>query len=450
MISNVAKASLLKNAVRGLANASACATPAAPVGGYSDYFIDKTILSNKIIVASAENDSLISRVSIVFRAGSRYETIQSLGTAHVLRIAAGLSTKSASQFAIIRNVQEVGASLTCSVDRETITYTLEGTRSAVQCTLPILKAVAVEQCFKPWEVSDNVPRLRLELATRPPQLRAIDLLHKAAYHSRGLGHSIYIAKYNLDKISPETLQYHVQENFTGERCAVVGLGINHQDLVNFADCLDVCVQGCAIKPSQYKGGEIRSDKGGQYAHIAIAGEGASLENLKEALTFSVLQRTLGAGTYIKYANENNSPFAKLIPNTIAANTINAFNVSYSDSGLFGALISAESGKAGDLLEGVIKTLKQAEVSSADFERGKRQTQTAITLAYESGSNGIVELGNSAVLVRCPINLGQILKELNCITQSDVNRAAAKIARSNLSIASVGNLSCVPFLDEVCS
>lgn len=447
MTSNLTKASLIKTlAVRGLANT--CPNPPAPVGGYSEYRVDTTVLSNKVIVASGENESLISRVSIVFRAGSRYETQDSFGAAHVLRIAAGLSTKSASQFAIIRNVQEVGASLTCSVDRETIAYTLEGTRSAVEATLPILRTVTLDQCFKPWEVSDNVPRLRLELATRPPQLRAIDLLHKAAYHSRGLGHSIYIAKYNLGKISPETLQYHVEENFVGSRCAIVGLGVDHKDLVDFAGCLNLRVGGGGgDKPSQYKGGEIRSDKGGDFAHIAIAGEGGSMKSLKEALAFSVLQRALGAGTYIKYANENNSPFAKLLPNTIAANTINAFNVSYSDSGLFGALISAESNQAGSLVQGVLQILKGGQVSDEDFERGKRQTKTAITLAYESGCNGIVELGSSAALTGCPTNLCELSKVLECVTQSDVCSAAAKVAQSKLSIASVGNLSCVPFLDE---
>lgn len=142
------------------------------------------------MVASAENDSIISRVSIlfkqvfftfyccyfhrhcIFRAGSRYETPDNLGVTHVLRVAAGLSTKNASQFAIIRNIQEVGARLTCSNDREIISYTLEGTRLSLEKSLPFLTEVATQNCFRPWEISDQEPRLRLELAITPPQVKA--------------------------------------------------------------------------------------------------------------------------------------------------------------------------------------------------------------------------------------------------------------------------------------
>lgn len=88
----------------------------------------------------------------------------------MLRIATGLTTKTYSQFAIIRQIQQVGASLRCATDRELIAYTIEGTRSAVDQTLPILAAVATQQELRPWEISDNVPRARAELSIRPPQV----------------------------------------------------------------------------------------------------------------------------------------------------------------------------------------------------------------------------------------------------------------------------------------
>lgn len=88
----------------------------------------------------------------------------------MLRAAAGLSTRKSSQFAITRNVQQVGANLSVTADREVIAYTLEGTRQAIESALPYLTDVVTQQEFRPWELSDNVPRLRLELAQRPPQV----------------------------------------------------------------------------------------------------------------------------------------------------------------------------------------------------------------------------------------------------------------------------------------
>lgn len=75
-----------------------------------------------------------------------------------------------SRFAIIRNVQQVGASLTATSDRETIAYTLEGTRQAVEKALPFFTEVVTHQEFRPWELSDLNNRLQLDIATRSLQV----------------------------------------------------------------------------------------------------------------------------------------------------------------------------------------------------------------------------------------------------------------------------------------
>lgn len=88
------------------------------------------------------------------------------------------------------------------------------------------------------------------------QLRAIDLLHKAAYR-KGLGNSLFIAKYKLGGISSETLQHYVASTFLTGRAAVVGLGVDHGQLEEYAQSLGL-QQGEGKTPSsEYKGGEIR-------------------------------------------------------------------------------------------------------------------------------------------------------------------------------------------------
>lgn len=107
---------------------------------------------------------------VLCRAGSRYESADNQGSAHVLRMTAGLSTKNSSQFAITRNIQQVGANLTCTTDRETIAYTLEGTYDAVEKSSEFLSDVVSQQVFKPWEVKDSLPRINLELASLSPEV----------------------------------------------------------------------------------------------------------------------------------------------------------------------------------------------------------------------------------------------------------------------------------------
>ncbi|KAF5305630.1 hypothetical protein FQR65_LT07711 [Abscondita terminalis] len=430
--------------------ASACPEATIPISGNADYDVKTSTLSNKVFVAAAENKAAIARVGIVFRAGSRYETPDNFGTSHLLRIAAGTSTKGSTQFAITRNLQEACATLTCSIDRELVAYILEGTGSAVEKSLKYLREVATEQLFHHWEISDNMPRVRLELATRSPQLRAVDLLHKAAYRGRTLGNSLYIPKHNLGKIKSEHLQSYVDANFTSNKAAVVGLGISHKDLKGFAETLDLQTGCDRDVASVYAGGEIRSDKGGPLAHIAVAGQGGPLTNGKEALAFAILQRALGSGTYIKYTNERNAPFSKLLGSSPEPNLVTALNISYSDSGLFGALITSTSTKAGFFLESVMSILKSGTISDEDFVRGKTQLKNNVLYSLENGSNGIEEMITQAGLLKCVATPAQVICAIDEITKEDVEAAAKKVACSKFSIASIGTLHCVPFLDEIAS
>ena len=67
-----------------------------------------------------------------------------------------------------------------------------------------LEAIVTGQQFRPWEVSDEIPRLRHEISTIPENVRLIELLYKAAYR-KGLGYSLYCPKRQVGKISPESV-----------------------------------------------------------------------------------------------------------------------------------------------------------------------------------------------------------------------------------------------------
>lgn len=248
------------------------------------------------------------------------------------------------------------------------------------------------------------------------QLRAVDLLHKAAFR-RGLGNSLYSAKYNLGAISTETLQHYVASNFLTGRTAVVGLGVDHSKLVEYAQGLKLESGEGTVTPSPYAGGEIRSDKSGNLAFVAIAGNGAALKNGREALAFAVLQRALGVGPQIKWAVNDNGILGKAINTTEVA--VSAINVSYSDAGLLGALIAGPGDTIGKSVEAVIKVLKGGSVTDADVTRGKNQLKAALLLDNESGTNAIENIGLQAALLGVARPIKDVIPEIDSVSTADV-------------------------------
>jgi hypothetical protein len=71
------------------------------------------------------------------------------------------------------------------------------------------------------------------------------------------------------------LQHYVQNLFTTNRTAVIGVGVDHGDLLCFAQNLALeSGAGPGEFPAKYSGGDVRQDTAESLAHVAVAVEGA--------------------------------------------------------------------------------------------------------------------------------------------------------------------------------
>lgn len=274
----------------------------------------------------------------------------------MLRITAGLSTKNSSGFNLTRSIQQTGGNISITSDRETVEYNIELTRDKLDTGLKYLSDLSVHSVFKPWEVSDNLYRVKEDLARVTPQVRAVDLLHRAGFRS-GLGNSIFCAKHHIGKISPETLQHYIASNYKTSRAAVVGVGVDHQLLVGYAKNLALDSGSGNEVPSKYYGGDLRVDKSGNWAHVAIGTQGAGWANPKEALAFAVLQQVAGTAPATKRGNIGGA-LGKVVGAALGDKPFgfSALNASYSDDGLFGFVLSADGRDVGKVILGFVNNI----------------------------------------------------------------------------------------------
>lgn len=331
-----------------------------------------------------------------------------------------MSTGHATGFGITRQLQQIGASLDATSDRELISYTVELSREHLDTGLKYLQAAITNQLFKPWELDDNKPRLRADIANVSDQVRAVELLHKAAFRS-GLGNSVFIPDYQIAKLNSETLQSYIANNFTTNRAAVVGVGIDHQLLVGFAQNLAIESGAGKDTASSFNGcHDVRLDKSGSFTHVAVATQGAPLKNFKEALAFAVLQAASGIAPATK-RGESQGPLAKAInQSSKSAIASSALNVSYSDNGLFGFVVSAKAGSIDKAIKAGVAALKTGSVSDEDIARGKTQVKAAILTSTESGRALNEIIGAQAALIGEVHSVDKLLAEIDALSASDVS------------------------------
>lgn len=431
---------------RTLAARGYAAQPAAAAVARSGE-IHSTVLPNKLVVASTETGSAISRVSIAFRAGSRNESYESQGASHLLRIAAGLTTKNATALGITRSIQQVGGSLSVTSDREIIAYTIEVTRDHLETALRFLENAVMGQTFKPWEIQDSLPRLRVDLGTRSDQVRAVELLHRAAYRS-GLGNSLFCPKHKVGKISTETLQHFYAANFTSKRAAVGGVNVDHQLLTGFAQSLQLDSSDGQRNESKYRGGsDARKEKGGRQASVAVATNGGSWASVQEGLAFEVLQYAAGVRPATK-RGASNGALTKVIQAAAPNTAVSALNAVYSDNGLFGFVASGPAKEIGVAVEAGVKAMKSASLSDDDVARGKAGLKSDIAFAYETDASLINILAGQSALLGSAHSLKQILDAVDAIQASDVKSAARKLGSDKVTVAAVGSLEHVPYAADL--
>lgn len=353
-----------------------------------------------------------------------------MGASHIIRVASGLTTKHATQFGITRNIQQIGGSLSVTSDREILAYTVEVTRDHLEEALQFLEKSVTGQVFKPWEIEDNNIRVKIDLANVSDQVRAVELLHRGAFRT-GLGNSIFCQKHKIGKLSSETLQHFYESNFTSNRGAVSGVNVDHQLLVGFAQSLQIATGEGARNENKYHGGsDIRKEKGGRAASIAVATSGGSWSSLKEGVAFNVLQRAAGTSPNTK-RGQSAGILVKNIQSVAPNSAASTLNACYSDNGLFGFIVSGPAKEAGKAAEAGVKALKSATLSDEDVARGKAQLKSELAFIYETDACLVQALAGQSAHFGAPLTLKAAIEAVDAVQAADV-----KSVRTNYFLSSL--------------
>ncbi|XP_053326737.1 cytochrome b-c1 complex subunit 2, mitochondrial [Spea bombifrons] len=416
--------------------------------------IEITKLPNGLVVASLENYSPVSKIGVFVKAGSRYENANNLGVNHVLRLAANLTTKGASTFKITRGIESVGGGLSVTSTRENMLYSVECLRDYVDTVMEYLINVTTAPEFRRWEVSDLQQSVKLDkaFACQNPQVGVLENLHAASYRNT-LANSLFCPDYRIGKVTSDELQQFVQNHFTSARMALVGLGVSHSVLKQVGEqFLNIrSGAGSAGVKAQYRGGEIRVQNSDSLVHAAVVAEGASAGS-PEANAFSVLQQILGAGPYIKRGSNISSKLSQAAGRaTNQPFAASAFNVNYSDSGLFGVYTISQATAVDDVIKAAVnqvKAIAQGNVTEADVTRAKAQLKTHYLFSVENSNGLLSEIGTQALATGTYTSPADAIQQIDSVTSASVISAAKKFASGKKSLAASGNLENTPFVEDL--
>lgn len=229
----------------------------------------------------------------------------------------------------------------------------------------------------------------------------LDHIHAVGYQGHSLGMTVLGSEHHVQTLTRDDLLAYMREHYSPSRMVLVGAGgVNHEELVSLADKAFKSLPASGPKPSSPKprfvGSELRHrDDERATTHVSLVVEGASHTDpdyfpllVANALIGS-WDRSLGGGKNIS------SRLAQRVADSHLCDSFASFQMSYSDTGLFGiTLATTDKMRLDDMLFHV-----QAEwvrmcldVTEAEVERAKNQCKTSTLMSLDGSTMVADDIG----------------------------------------------------------
>ncbi|BCS27521.1 ubiquinol--cytochrome-c reductase subunit 2 [Aspergillus puulaauensis] len=447
----LSRSAISRNAPRALQSASRRGMASAAPQGLQ-YDVSE---SAGVKVANREPAGVTGTLALVAKAGSRYEPFP--GFSDALELFAFQSTLKRSALRITREVELLGGEFSSTHSRENIVLKTKFLANDLPYFVELLAEVASQTKFPGYELDEVVSKLlklRQVAIANDPEAIAVDAAHGVAFH-QGLGNSISpSAHVPYEKtLSAEAIAEFAKNAYAKSNIALVGSGVSSSELSKWVgDFFKGLPSAGNLKSdaaSTYYGGEQRiSTKAGNSVVIAFPGSGAfGTAAYKPAA--SVLAALLGGESSIKW-----TPGFSLLSQATQGFSqlgVSTKNFSYSDAGLLAVSLNGKADQVASAGKSVVDVLKKAAAGEIPADEIKKASALAKFRALESAQTletGLELTGSGLINGSKPYQIAEVAQSIDSVTEAQVKDAAKSFLSGKASVASVGDLSQLPYASDL--
>ncbi|KAI3782818.1 hypothetical protein L2E82_12875 [Cichorium intybus] len=422
-----------------------------------------TTLPNGVRIASETSANPAASIGLYVNSGSMYETPVSFGATHLLERMAFKSTANRSHLRVVREVEAIGGNVTASASREQMGYTYDALKTYVPQMVELLVDSARNQVFLDWEVKEQIQKVKAEISeyANNPESLLLEAIHSAGY-SGALANPLLASEGSLNRLNSSILEEFVAANYTAPRIVLAASGVEHEELLKYAEPLLSDLPGGAQveePKSVYVGGDHRvmADTGRTSFALAFELPGGWLK-VKDAMTLTVLQMLMGGGGSFSAGGPGKGMYSRLYLRVLNEypdiHSFSAFNSIYNNTAIFGIQATTSSEFASKAIDVAAKELiavaTNGEVNQVQLDRAKQSTKSAILMNLESRMVASEDIGRQILTYgeRKPVEF--FLKAVDEVSAKDIAFIAQKLLSSPLTMASHGDVINVPTYDSVSS
>ncbi|WP_275789419.1 M16 family metallopeptidase [Pararhizobium gei] len=386
-------------------------------------------------------------LGVWIKSGSRDETADEHGIAHLLEHMAFKGTARRTAREIAEQIENVGGEVNAATSTETTSYYARILQDDVPLAVDILADILTESAFDEEELEREKQVILQEIgaANDTPDDVVFDKFAETAFAGQTIGRPILGTPDTVLSFTPEQIRSYLDRNYTTDRMFVVGAGaVDHDSFVRqvedrFAGLPQKPVVAPVADTAHYTGGDVREDRDLMDAQVLLGFEGKAY-HARDFYCSQILANILGGGMSSRL-------FQEVREHRGLCYSVYAFHWGFSDTGIFGVHAATGGENLPELMPVIIDELRKSSmnIEQQEIDRARAQIRAQLLMGQESPAARAGQIARQMMLYGRPIPNEELMERLSGITVERLTDLAGR-----LFFDTVPTLSAIGPVDKLAS
>jgi predicted Zn-dependent peptidase len=373
-------------------------------------------------------------------AGTRHESPQVNGIAHLLEHMVFKGTERRTAEAIAVEIEAVGGHLNAYTSRENTAFYAKVLAEDAPLALDIVADILQHSTFLDDELERERSVVLQEIgqAYDTPDDIVFDHFQETAYPDQALGRPVLGDSNTVGGLTRASLVDYLHGHYGPRQMVVAAAGkIEHAAFVEqvaAAFTHEGFASNGATDPAVYQGGDRREERDLEQVHLLLGFEGVGyLDDGYYAM--SLLSTLFGGGMSSRLFQEVREKRGLVY-------SIYSFHSAFLDGGLFGLYAGTGSNEVRELVPVICdEIVKLARgVTPEELERARAQVRASLLMSRESSSSRAEQLAQQLLIYNRPIPVEEVLAKIAAVTLDDVEAMAGRLLASPPTLTAIGPLA----------
>lgn len=367
-------------------------------------------------------------LGVWIKSGSRNETADEHGIAHLLEHMAFKGTARRSARDIAEQIENVGGELNAATSTETTSYYARVLKDHVPLAIDILADILTESAFDEEELEREKHVILQEIgaANDTPDDLVFDRFSEVAYRDQTIGRPILGTPESVQSFRPDQIRAYLSRNYTTDRMFIVAAGaVDHDALVKqVEDRFSLLPEKPAAEPifvpARYIGGEVRETRDLMDTQLLLGFEGKAY-HMRDFYCSQILANILGGGMSSRL-------FQEVREHRGLCYSVYAFHWGFSDTGIFGIHAATGGEDLPELVPVILDELRKASdvIHQQEIDRARAQIRAQLLMGQESPAARAGQIARQMILYGRMIPNTEMMERLAGITTQRLTDLAGRL------------------------